>query len=254
MRSEAISLSGFILSGCLALAAQTPALENYPPPTAPFVAAVPERAQWTITVDYSQGASAKTEATSTNPGSGTPTVVLHPDTNPVTEIRSIKTGTLKQDTIVYKNGNALKYWYMGSIFLSEDAGGRVSAYNLTLLAPTAFGSAERAMILERGNLIQSEGFPGLDWVKLKYYDKVVLLDKIPSYHYVLPAGGVPFAEAWISAESKLPVKYAGSGALYTFAFGSTPTTDLALPPAYSQTATATQKYLDHLRELQNGDK
>ncbi len=226
-------------------------LADIPPPTAPFVAPVPDKAQWAITLDYS----------GLNPASPAPNAPLTPNAapafspgaNPLTEIQSVKTGTLKQDILVYKSHPSMEFWYTGNTVLQVESTGNVVVFDLGMLVPDSgdpHGPLVKA-IAERGNLAQSVGFPGLDWVKLKYYDKVVFLDKIPCYHYVFPAEGSTFAEAWINVATKMPIKYAASGVLYTFAFGPPPTTDLVLPSAAAKASSASNKFLDHSRQLES---
>jgi hypothetical protein len=245
MQPVYLSFCSFALSGFIAVSAQDSPHE-IPPPTAPLVAPVPQKAQWTITVDYGDKPAAP------NSGDAHAAPAFNPGANPLTEIQSIKTGRLKQDILIYKAGTRQECWYVGNTVLSQSAAGNIVALTLGMLAPdVGNGNPMAPYIRERGNLVQSPGFPGLDWVNLKYYDKVVVLDKVPCYHYAFMVGSNPFAEAWIDAQTKLPVKYAGSGIDYNVVFSAPPTGDLTLPPAFSQTMSASERILNHSRDLES---
>jgi hypothetical protein len=249
MHTGFIFFFGSLAAGTLALSAQNTPPESYPPPAAPLVAPVPDKAQWTISINYSASTPASPAANS-KPAKASP--LVDPGKQPLTEIRSIKTGKLKQDIMVFADRKPLECWFVGNLILMPGSDGGIVTFGVNSLVPiTVPGNRMSPYIVERGNLTQSAGFPGLDWVNMKYYDKVVLVDKVPCYHYLFAVGQTPFAEAWINAQTKLPVRYAGDGVLYTFAFGPTPSADLTLPPAYAEASSAGQKFISKSQLLES---
>jgi hypothetical protein len=204
------------------LRAQTPA--DIPPPHAPLVAPVPDHAQWTITLDYGEANKA---------GTNSPSAAAK-EKNPETEeslqqIQSVKAGNLKQDLLVSKNGKTTQVWYADQVILSPGPAGDILVGNARGLEVDANVTG---IFREVGKLTESFGFPGVDWLNLKYYDKVVLLGLTPCYHYILQGGGVIAAEAWINAKTNLPVEYGSEGITYTYAFGPAPE-NVVMPPAYA---------------------
>jgi len=212
---------------------------DYPPPAAPFVAPVPAKAKWTITVRY------EGEGDSAAPVPGR-----------LRRIESERVGPIKRDLVFTDGGKPDELWFQGDkAFQTDSAGTSVLALDAASLRPSATTHPNAsAAEIERGNLVYAPGFPGLDWVKEKYYDGVVLLQGAPCYHYVLAAPGeegkapAVVAEAWVRVKGGLPAAYAAEGAVYTFAFQPPPQA-LALPPAYQQSADEAKKADDHFRQL-----
>ena len=155
---------------------------------------VPDKAQWTITIDYGNSTPAPPSPGNSNsntspPGTTNAAPLVNPGTEPLTEIRSVKTGNLKQDILVYKNRKPMEYWFVNDLMLAPGSGGGIVAFAARILIPVFDPNvANSRFVVERGNLIQALGFPGLDWVKTKYYDKVVLINKVPLLSLSLSAG------------------------------------------------------------------
>ncbi len=103
---------------------------------------------------------------------------------------------------------------------------------------------------EAGNPIESPGFAGVGWVKLKYYDAVATMQNQPCYHYVLKSGDAVVMEAWINVKTALPVSYRTGGVTYDYAFGSAPG-DLELPPKYAAALKSYQQIQNRRKALEN---
>jgi hypothetical protein len=173
------------------------------PPTPPFVAPVPENAQWIITVSSATGAGAPAGAK-------------------LQEIRVVKTGITKHDTFVYSDGSTDETWYIGNKALMSDTFVKTNIY-LTEFSSHDFTGA--------GDPVRSLGFTGMDWLQSKFFDKIVAYQNVACYHYRLPSRSAS-VEAWVNVKSKQPVAYQINSMLYVYSFSPPPTTPLVLPPAY----------------------
>lgn len=206
--------------------ASAQSLMQIPPPHAPFVAPMPDRGQWTITLDYSELEKSSTAGTSAaSPKNGDPLLA-----HSLQQIQTVKTGHLKRDILINRDGTTTEIWYVdGENILSPGPSGDICVSDNKTFEPD---SSVKGIFRKIGNLTISFGFPGCDWLNLKYYDKVSTDGTAPSYHYILQEGGVVAAEAWIDTKTYLPIKYASGQVNYIYAFGGTPSEDLVLPPAY----------------------
>ncbi len=221
------------------MAAQTP--DEIPPPKAPFVVPVPDMAQWTISVSYSASAG---PAGADSSGKSEPKM----PGNTVKQIATTKTGSTKHDVILHSDGTAEDVWYVGRNLLTSAGNGTVGVSDGSEL------NADFTMapiLRERGNLTRSFGFPGLDWLKLKYYVGVAKDEGgAASYHYILKNSDGIAAEAWIDVKTNYPIKYTGDGATYMFTFGSPPTDALVLPPAYAKAYAQLQAQQNYMNALE----
>jgi hypothetical protein len=188
---------------------------NYPAPKPPFVAPVPENAEWTINVEYPKEPKPSPDAPKRN------------DWRYV-EVKTTKVGKVKRDLITSRDGVKQEHWFVDSMLFRTDSLGEVSVSDLR--------AAEAADPDEEIPSVPS-GFPGVGWLKLDNYVDIVTFEKRPSYHFLKGE-----AEAWVDAETKLPVAYRRGNVLYRFTFGPRPTGPLVMPPAY-QTA------LDTIRRM-----
>lgn len=207
-----------VLSSRLSVHAQDAA--NYPPPKPPLVAAVPENAEWTITVEYPKEAKLAPDAPK------------HHDWRPV-EVRTTKVGKTKRDLITTRDGVKQENWYVDAMIFWTNGQGEVSVTDLR--------AAEGSDPMEDSPSVPT-GFPGVGWLKLDNYVDVVMFEKRPCYHYVRDE-----AEAWIDAETKLPVAYRRGKILYRFSFNPSPVGPLVMPPAY-QTALETVRKMYGIRK------
>ncbi|MEI9999831.1 MAG: hypothetical protein WDO13_12080 [Verrucomicrobiota bacterium] len=185
------------------------------PPTPPFVAAVPENARWAITVSRPSSNGAASAAPASAGAAGKSTTQLQ-------EIRVVKTGATKHDTLVYSDGGTDEVWYLGTKALMSDTFVKTNIYL------TTFSSHDFTGV---GDPVRSLGFTGMDWLQSKFFDKIVTYQNVSCYHYHF-SGRSAAAEAWVNVKNKLPVAYQINGALYVYSFGEPPTTPLVFPPAY----------------------
>lgn len=188
-------------------------------------------------------------------GSGDSQGQSAPKASPLKEIQSEKTERLKKEKLVFANGKESEYWYVDNYLLGPDPS-RVMVVDVATLAP---GQELVGLFKERGNVTQSPGFPGLDWLNQKYYDKVVFIgekEKLPCYHYVLKEknGDVIVAEAWINATTGMPVRYTADGFSYTFSFDPVKVETLEMPPAYKQALAALERLRTRARLLESDAK
>lgn len=208
-------------------------------PQAPFVAAVPETSQWTITCKY-----AKTPPDPTKPNTVDPVPPFQ-----LQQMQITKSGNLKRDICIYGNGMQQEFWYVDNLLFSTDETGK----NVMVSRPD---QSDPQFATERGDPCRSTGFTGVGWVKAKYFDRVVRFEKESCYHYVLkPAstgvlnedlgvvamtGG---AEAWISVRTNLPVAYRMDNVTYVYDFSNARPSSLSLP-------VAVQSKLEQYRKMQ----
>jgi hypothetical protein len=83
---------------------------------------------------------------------------------------------------------------------------------------------------------------------------------VPCYHYVLnsktpstiPGSGdmTNDMEAWINAKTGFPVAYRTGGIIYSYDFGSSPESDLALPSNDAQVLQAHQQIENRRKQLE----
>lgn len=199
--------------------------KQIPPPSPPFVAAVPENADWIVTLQYPGAPQA-----SASPGSS----VSSP--RRTTAVHSTKTGNLKHDRITATDGSSEDHWYSGSLYLWPSSSGQVIVFD-TRDNPRDAGDTSPSV---------ASGFPGVGWVQLSCYDKVEPIKERPCYHYIMKGGAV---EAWIDVETRFPLAYKCGDVIYQFKFNAPPTAPLTLPPAYQKALDYCQKELDHRAQL-----
>lgn len=215
-------------------------LSDFPPPKAPFVRGVPEKASWVI---VAQGASPEEkdgEILRAKPRVGS--------------IDSFRNGEIKRDLITYQTGRREEVWYFQDQALSSTDSGKVVVRSQALLENEGNSTgAFRAL----GNSFKSAGFPGVNWVDQKNYSGLVMFNKtIPTYHYVLKGKDVDSgtdvtaAEAWIHAETGLPVAYVAEGSLYVYRFGEAPGGSPSLPPAFEAAYQKVRQAQDRQRRLE----
>ena len=190
--------------------------QSLPPPVAPFVAPVPDPAQWSIEItpanaDPTAGAAPDSEGD----GAKKPHRVVHID--------SSRAGDLKRDFLTYADGDTAELWYAGGMLLKPSASGSVMVVDPTAQTPNAPRNGDRP-----GDPVIAAGFPGLAWLKLDYFDQVLTFQKQSCYHYATGHG----LEAWISVKTGLPVASQRDGMLYVYTFSDAAGLSLALPPSY----------------------
>jgi len=199
-------------------------LKDIPPPTPPLVAPVPENADWVVTL-LRPKAAPKTD--------GSPAATAPADRR-IIEVRSTKTGRYKRDRISTADGVTEERWFVDMLLLWPTATGEVAVTDLSGIPFTA----------EDSNPSVPQGFPGVAWLRPEYFDKVVLFEKRPSYHYVHGD-----TEAWIDVETRLPLAYKISNAAFQFKFNPPPAGPLTLPAAYQKSLAICEKAAAYRKKL-----
>jgi hypothetical protein len=220
----------------VALPAQTNV--TYPPPSPPLVAPLAENAQWTLTIRNSEDVPVQ-------PGSdqsGQPQAAKKKD---LMEIRVTKADTLKRDILSNGGGSPIELWYADGMLLSPDSSHQISVADYKQMDASPGNGL--------GDPIHSAGYTGLDWLDLKYYDRVVVYQAHPCYHYSIKTNAPPpsSAEAWIDVSTGLPVAYnLGNGKLYSYRFLDPPGSSLILPPAYKTALDDYRKEQEKIKRLE----
>lgn len=150
-------------------------------PQAPYVAAVPKDAHWTITLKYPASgnpAPASSNAKSTSP-----------DSHPL-QIDTLKSGTSKQITVTYPDGKSARYDFLGKYMMKMTATGPSVSIAATLVDPPC--------------PFYTPDFLFTDWVRAQgtsAFKGVVPYNGVTCFHYQNSSG----EEAWINTETMLPV-------------------------------------------------
>lgn len=198
-------------------------LADIPPPTPPLVADVPNLADWTIEVAQVSGIGAKGKTSSVR-------------SSEISEVRSTKTGQIKRDAITYGDGTKRDHWFIGNLMLWKTDEGVIVANDLSAMFVEDPTEASPSI---------PTGFPGTAWLKPAFFEKVVLQEKRPCYHFVGPG-----VEAWIDVETKLPVAYKKGEIIYKYTFGTAPVEPLVLPEDYQKILEKAQRSLDRRAAIQ----
>ncbi len=213
------------------------AAANSPEPTPPYVAPIPQNAQWTVTLQYGTAAD-KGDRSSPTKADGKAVHQLQ-------QIQCTKTGAIKHDKSIYSDGIVEESWYSDSVLLAPFPNSKqiMVITNLQDLGRINFG--------EKGNPTQSFGFTGVDWVKKSYFEKMTSFQKKNCYHYILPGNEqTSGAEAWIDVKTALPVAYKVDGVIYTYQFDSPPSSSLSVPPPFSDELQAYNKNKQREKSLE----
>jgi hypothetical protein len=206
-----------MLSGSAEAFAQN--VQDIPPPKPPLVTAVPDKAEWTIKVEFPDAPKLPPDAPK-------------PRDWRYVEVQTTKVGAVKRDLITTREGLKQERWFVDSMLFWTDPKGEVSVSDMR--------AAEAADPDEDSPSVPS-GFPGVGWLKLENYKDVVVFEKRLSYHYAKDE-----ADAWIDVETKLPLAYKRGKILYRYSFAPSPSASLVMPPAY-QTALDTVRRMIRTR-------
>lgn len=196
-------------------------VKDVPPPKAPFVAPVPENADWVVT--------AKNPPVTGTAPDGTPL-----PNKSITSVQSTKVGRFKRDRITTGDGAIEERWFVDMLLLCPTPKGDVAAVDLSSIPPQ----------VEDSNPSIPHGFPGVGWLKPEYYEGVVLLSKRPYYHYVHGS-----TEAWVDVETKLPLAYKFGNFEFQFKFNAPPTGPLTMPDDYQKALKICDEALAYRKKL-----
>ena len=130
------------------------------------------------------------------------------------------TGKLRRDMLAYSDGQKVVHWITEAMVFWTTPQGQVSVSDLRAAPPVDPGDPDPTTV---------GAFPGVRWLQIAYYDKVVVMGKLHAYHYVHED-----SEAWIETKTLLPLAYKSGGAVYSYSFGDPPAEPLALPARLSK--------------------
>ncbi|PTX94980.1 hypothetical protein DB345_11795 [Spartobacteria bacterium LR76] len=192
----------FIFSTVLAAALSGntfPSAGEIPPPRTPYVASVPQYADWTMRLVPSTDATKEKEP-ALSPG--TPVLV-----------QTTRTLGIRHRVTTYASGYRLESWQSGVAALNDLDESDVTVADMSQVE--AFDMSIQNVFTETA------------WVNISNFQGIAQIDKVNYYHYVNGS-----EEAWINIETMLPSFYKKGELMYRFQFNPAPTAMLVLPPKY----------------------
>ncbi len=183
-------MNRFIFSAAFAIALTgrvSAAGGDVPSPRAPYVAPIPQYADWTMRLVPSSNAGKENEA-SISPT--TPTL-----------IQTTRTLGIRHRIATYASGAKLESWQSGVAAIN----------NLNESDVTVADTSQ----VEAFDLAAQNIFSELAWVNGSNFQGVAQVDKVNYYHY---ANGLE--EAWINTETMLPAFYKKADLMYRFQFNA----------------------------------
>lgn len=172
-----------------------------PPPAAPFVAPIPEFADWTILTIHTDPSK---KSSTSQEESAKPVV-----------IQTVRTKEIRKQKTTFPDGKTLELWMVGTLFFSTGENGRVAISDL--MDNVGFDPSSLNV------------FPGFSWLSNSNYLGTRAIEK-GTYYYFSQSG----KEAWIDIQSKLPFALADESSYTRYTFAAPPTAPLALPTAMQQ--------------------
>jgi len=223
----------FLLCGVTASSFAQVDLNSVPAPRSPLVAAPPENGAWVINIRSNKPKGEEN-------GADASPVPKRRRTANMVRVESTKLGQLKRDELTLADGSKSQYWYVdGSIFLAQYANGKI-------------GSASIGSDWDITSLSTPFAFAGCSWIDLKNYDRVVLFDKIPAYHYKKQTEEGATLEAWIDVKTNRPLAFNNGNQIYVFSFDSGTPLPLVLPLGLQQEKESMQKEASRRKQLEMG--
>jgi hypothetical protein len=220
----------FLAAACAAAAPAS--TETASPPSAPFVAVVPDRAQWTLTVSSATAAPVPAPAAAVAP-------------RQIVKIHFIKAGRIVQRVVSYSDGTTWEVWFADGLELNPGGPGG----SVQVIAPGPPSGSDTPL----GSPLLWGGFPGTEWLSAAHYGAAVTFQKALCYHYLAPdphAGGQ--AEAWIDTGTNLPQGFVSQGMTYLYEMQDPPSGPLVLPSAYQAAFDAYRKAVERRNQLSAG--
>ena len=195
-------------------------------PSPPWVATPPDSAQWRITVK-----PAKDDA------SPTP----KPDPKNSRQLKQVlceKQGSVKRDIRIYSDGSTEEYWYTDGLEL------RPAMPGSTHIMISSASSGPNTDFEKMVDPVSSPGFAGVGWIKAADYRDTIQYMGVKCDHFARDKEGW---EAWIDADTKLPVAFKAEDALYVYSFEQP--TAFAMPSAYQHVYDNYHKQILHTQQL-----
>ncbi|CAN5342639.1 hypothetical protein BH09VER1_BH09VER1_27650 [soil metagenome] len=197
--------------------------QEIPPPKPPFIASAPDPGDWTLLIK---------ESSATQPGQGGSSKSGYG----IVEVHSTQVGKVKRDIITYAGGAKQERWFAENVLLWKGPDGDVIAGDMRDAGPGTGGGSIPSV---------PTGFPGLAWLSVSNYDKVVPLGKRSCYHFSQES-----KDAWIDVETKLPVASKFGDLYFAYTFNSPPSEALKFPAEYQKTWDQYQARLNRAAEFQ----
>jgi len=194
-----------------------------PQPTPPFVAKVPDQADWKITVKYLPDAS----------DAAAPRNAYR-----VVEVHTTKIDGIKRDQIHYANETTSEQWSVGNMILWQMPSGAIGMTDSTLQPdPDTKGDV--------GFPVAADSFPGVSWVRSEFFEHLVVFEQRKCFHYVNGP-----TEAWIDPATRYPMAYKSGNGFYRYQYSAVPNETLTLPPAYQSVYDGFKKDQEHRRRVE----
>jgi hypothetical protein len=190
-----------LMSCALALQGLAQTKIETPPPTSPFIAPIPEFADWTVVT---------THANSSGKSPSAPEEAAKPFV-----IQTVRTKEIRKQRTTLPGGEAVEVWMLGTLFFTTSENGRVAISDL--MDNIGFEPASL------------NAFPGFSWLNIANYRGTRTVEK-GTYYYFAQSG----KEAWIDIQSKLPFALADDSGYTRYTFSTPPTASLMLPTAMQQ--------------------
>jgi hypothetical protein len=169
-------------------------------PTPPLLATAEPMARWKVRLTPLTAAS--------HPEAGAPEI---------REITFSRTGALCQVRSLWSNGQVSESWLAEGYALELPP-----EYPMVLVTPPG---ARRSRLLPGAG-----GFPGVEWLDLKYFREVVTLEGRRCFHYRQEESRL---EAWVEVKSGLPLAASDDTYRYHYTYLTAPETPLVLPENFS---------------------
>jgi hypothetical protein len=233
-------------------------------PTPPYVAAVPDFCQWTMTIT----ATPKKTDRANPPATATPDEGAKALAKPITVVKvaSTKTKDIKRDIVYYSNGNHSEVWYYRNYAILRSPNGEFQFFQA--------GSSDASLFIPD---VSGVGFIGTDWITVQNFQAIKKLENgqqvyvyggiskfkplpaPPSFDQngnAVPSPPPPEIEipmkAMIAVDSRLPFVVEKDAWTYTYSYEPRPTEMLELPADIQKrfsSMEAAESFDDKLRAL-----
>ena len=215
-------------------------------PVPPFVAAIPDFFQWTISIEDKPDSLTSSASSSTAPArEGKPLDGKQPTVPTVQKVVFVKTKGTCVNTVFYNDGKSFEAWYYDKKLIVKSPGGAVLVYSAG--TPAAFRLVPD---------VSSDGFVGVDWIKATNFQTKTQLSGGREVFVYRGNAGLRSAsdtaqkevtgpiEASIDAQTGFPLMVKEGTRVLVYSYQAPPVQMLTLPAE-------AQKDLASLQEKQN---
>ena len=226
----------FLLVFSIALTVRLAVAADVPPPSPPYVLAIPAQTQWVMHITPPAGQVAPD-------ASGKSKLAPEPQVVAITKL-----GDTLRAIIVYTDKSRREFWQVPGSTILQDGGTPRVIYNTGGYPPYPYAPGH--------------DFFGCEWIKPENFHDVVKRGGVTCYHYQAEAAmQVPpdvlrahpelaklklHREAWINAETRLPVAVSGETGTIEYTF-SDPPPDLKMSAEFQSALDANNVALERLR-------